>query len=328
MSRKEQVKKLGFVCLILILVFAILFSGLRILESTVFSKGQTSGEQIGSKTLERDGVAYFPRQDITVMLLMGIDEHGPVKDSGSYNNTGEADMVALVIFDETNREMDILYINRDTMVDMPVLGIGGKNAGTANRQLALSHTYGSGLEDSCENTKQAVSNLLYGLHINYYVAMNMDAIPVLNDAVGGVKVNVVDDFSAVNPQIPMGETILMGQAALDYVQERREIGDQKNLSRMERQKEYMKNFLTAFKEKTAASDTFVLGVYDQVSEYIVTDLVASSMSNIWSKYADYSLREVVTFTGENVIRNGHYEFTLDEDARDALILKLFYEPKN
>ena len=117
MRRKGQARKLVYICLILILVLVILFSGLQILESTVFSKGQAQGGQSTSKTIERDGVAYFPRQDITVMLLMGIDEFGPVKDSGSYNNTGEADMVSLVIFDETHRKMDILYINRDTMVE-------------------------------------------------------------------------------------------------------------------------------------------------------------------------------------------------------------------
>lgn len=327
MSRKEQAKKIGFVCLVLILVLVILISGLRILESTAFLKGQTGEGQIASKTIERNGVKYFPRQDITVMLIIGIDEVGPVKDSGSYNNTGEADMIALAVFDETNEQMDILYINRDTMVDMPVLGIGGKPAGTANRQIAVSHTYGSGLEDSCENTKKTVSDLLYGLPINYYVAMNMDAIPILNDAVGGVTVTVVDDFSDVNPNILMGQTTLMGQDALDYVQERREVGDQKNTSRMERQKEYMKNFLSAFKSKTSASDMFVLNTYEQVSDYIVTDLVANSMSSIWNKYADYQLDEVVTLQGENTLENGHYAFILDEAALDALILKMFYAPK-
>ena len=327
MGRVEQAKKLGYVCLILILVLVILFSGLRILESTVILKGQTERGQTSSKTIERDGVAYFPRQDITVMLIMGIDEYGPVKDSGSYNNTGEADMVALVIFDETNKQMNILHINRDTMVDMPVLGVGGRNAGTAYRQLALSHTYGSGLEDSCDNTKKTVSDLLYGLNINHYVAINMDAIPMLNDAVGGVKVTVVDDFSDVNPSISMGEKTLMGQEALDYVRMRREVGDQKNISRMERQKEYMKNFLTAFKNKTSTSDTFVLNAYEQVSDYIVTNLMANSMSSLWVRYADYQFGEVLTLKGENILNNGHYEFILDEEALDATILQLFYAPK-
>lgn len=327
MSGKEQAKKLGYICLILILVLVILFSGLRILESTVLSKGQQAWEQAASKTVERNGVEYYPRNDITVMLVMGIDETGPVKNSGSYNNTGEADMLALLVFDETSEQMDILYLNRDTMVDMPALGIGGKEAGSVNRQLALSHTYGSGLKDSCENTKKTISELFCGLYIDYYVAMNMDAIPMLNDAVGGVTVTVVDDFSKVNPDIPMGETTLMGQAALDYVRVRREIGDQENMSRMERQKAYMQSFLSAFRQKTQESDSFVIAAYEEVSDYVVTNFTTKSLSSVWSQYADYTLDEVMTPAGENTLVDGFYEFILDEEALDELTLRLFYEPK-
>ena len=181
------------------------------------------------------------------MLLMGIDEEGPVKASDSHKNTGEADMVALVIFDETSQQIDILCLNRDTMVEMPVLGIGGKNAGTFYGQLALSHAYGTGLEDSCENTKKAVSDFLYGLDISHYVAMNLDAISMLNDAVGGVTVNVTDDFSDVDPTIKQGENTLMGQQAIHYVQVRKDVGDQKNVSRMQRQQDYMEGFLKSFR---------------------------------------------------------------------------------
>ena len=41
-------------------------------------------------------------------------------------------------------------------------------------QLALAHTYGSGEEDSCENTVLAVENLLYGVGIDHYVSLTMD----------------------------------------------------------------------------------------------------------------------------------------------------------
>ena len=67
--------------------------------------------------------------------------------------------------------------------------------------------------------------------------MNMDAIATMNDAVGGVKVTVTEDFSKVDPTIPMGEAILRGQQAINYVRTRKNVGDQLNLSRIERQKE-------------------------------------------------------------------------------------------
>ena len=107
-----------------------------------------------TKTIERNGVKYFPRQDITTFLIMGIDKEGKVESGDSYNNDGEADVVVVVVVDETNECYDILCLNRDTMVDIPVLGVGGRPAGTVNAQLALSHTYGSGLKDSCENTEK------------------------------------------------------------------------------------------------------------------------------------------------------------------------------
>ena len=40
-----------------------------------------------TKTISRDGKDYYPRQDITVLMLTGIDQTGPVKSSQSYNNT-------------------------------------------------------------------------------------------------------------------------------------------------------------------------------------------------------------------------------------------------
>ena len=102
-------------------------------------------EETGStKTIIRDGVAYYPRQNITTVMLLGIDETGPVKSSGSYRNKGEADVVMLLILDQEDETYTVLALNRDTMLEMPALGLGGKDAGTFYGQLALAHTYGSG----------------------------------------------------------------------------------------------------------------------------------------------------------------------------------------
>ncbi len=326
MSKRRAAKNAVYSGVILVLVLVMIFSGLRILESTVFNREQ-SEEVFVSKTITRDGVEYFPRQDITVMLVMGIDEKGPAVDSGSYNNGGAADAVFLVIFDEKNEECRVLNINRDTMLEMPVLGIGGKQAGTFYGQLALSHTYGSGLEDSCENTRATVSNFLYGINIDYYVSMNIDAISILNDAIGGVTVNVTEDFSQVDPSIGMGEVTLNGEQAISYVQTRKGVGDQLNVSRMERQKEYINSFLDTFFVKQEQESEFVLSVYEEVSPYIVTDCSATNMSKILEKYAHYEIVEIVSPKGENHLGNEYYEFYVDEAALDELILRLFYAPK-
>ena len=313
------------VILILVLVFVI--SGLQFLESTVFHPTGTTEDQ-NRKTIVRDGISYFPRQDMTVILLAGIDEFGPVTDSGSYNNTGEADMVTLLVFDETSKALDVLTLNRDTMLDMPILGIGGKEAGTIHGQLALAHTYGSGLEDSAVNLRKTVSNFLYGVHIDYYVTMHMDAISILNDLVGGVKVNVTDDFSAIDPAIGMGEVVLKGEQAITYVRTRQGLGDQLNVTRMQRQRDYMVGFLHALKEQISDSATFALDAYNKTSDYAVTDCSSSAITALANRLIGYELRDVVPIEGQNVAGDRYMEYHVDKDALDRVILKYLYEPKN
>ena len=324
---KKTHKQIALLCFSLILVLVLMVSGLQILESTVFSKSDVPEETRSSKTVIREDAAYFPRQDITTVLIMGIDQEGPVEDSGSYRNQGESDVVMLAVFDETNETYSILALNRDTMVEMPVLGLGGRQAGTFYGQLALSHTYGSGLEDSAENTRKTVSDLLNGIRIDYYVAMNMDAIGMLNDAVGGVTVTVTEDFSAVDASIPMGEVTLDAAQARAYVQIRKEIGDQLNISRMQRHKDYINGFMRAFEEKMDSSESFALSTYDEIAPYMVTDCSVNTLSTLVKRFSEYELQEIVSPEGENILTEEYFEFHLNEEELYELVLRIFYAPK-
>lgn len=327
MRKSHKGRGLLIFCILLALVAVVLFSGLKIFEATVLFPGSGEVGQTPTKTIERDGVKYFPRQDITVMMVLGIDQHGPVESSNYYRNKGAADSIMLLIFDETNADCTVLYLNRDTMLDMDVLGVQGDYAGTSYGQLALAHTYGEGLADSCVNVKNTIMNYLHGLTIDYYVSMNMDAIPVLNDAVGGVTVTVVDDFSKVNPSITMGEVTLTGDQVIDFVRIRKDVGDQKNVTRMARQREYVSHFLEKLSQKEHENIDFLVNMYEQVSPYIVTDCSVNTLSNLLSKYLDYGIKEVVSPEGENIVVDGHYEFHTDEEALEELILRLFYTQK-
>ena len=243
MRKRNPLKVVLVPVILLALVIVILYSGLQILESTVLQNTEKPAQVTTTKTISRNGIEYFPRQDVTVIMVLGIDQMGPVTSSNYHRNNGAADSIMLLVFDENARDCTVLYLNRDTMLNMDVLGVRGEYAGTAYGQLALAHTYGTGLEDSCQNVKNTLMKYIHGLTIDYYVAMNMDAIPVLNDAVGGVTVTVVDDFSKVNPTITMGELTLRGEQVIDFVRTRKDVGDQKNVTRMERQREYVDGFL-------------------------------------------------------------------------------------
>ena len=327
MKKKTSFEGILLRIILLLLVIVILYSGLQILASTVLQFQTSTQGQNGKKTIVRNGVEYFPRQDITVMMVLGIDQRGPVKSSNYYRNNGAADSVMLFIFDETEETCTVLYLNRDTMLTMDALGIRGEPAGTTFGQLALAHTYGSGLEDSCINVKNALMEFLHGMTIDYYVAMNMDAIPILNDAVGGVTVNVTDDFSKVNPSITMGEVTLRGEQVIDYVRTRKDVGDQNNVTRMARQRQYVDGFLDALDNREREDIGFAVRLYEQVAPYIVTDCSVETLSKIISHYLDYKLQNAITPTGDNRIEDEHYAFYADEEELDALCVELFYRPK-
>jgi len=323
MSR-NQVKNLAFWSAVLLMLLIFVFSGLRLLVSAVFF--QQEEEQIRSKTIVRDDIAYFPKQDITVVMLLGIGEWGEAKPS-EWNEACAVDMINLVIFDEKEETVTLLSLNRDTMVWMPKYTTEGREQGQAYRQLTYSHKFCSGMEDSCENVQRTVSEFLGGINIDYYVSMRLDAIPIMNDAVGGVTVTVTEDFQQIDPSIPMGTFTLKGKQAVTYVQTRREVGDGQNISRMDRQREYLDGFISAMRESAWEKDTFALEVYEQIAPYLVTNCSANVLSSMMQRYADYSISEYVTPEGENVLGELYYEFYADEEKLDDLILRLFYAPK-
>lgn len=316
------------VIVLIVLLFIMVFSTVKMVE-VAFVDSHTEAENVAqSKTIVRNEVHYYPRQDITTFLVMGIDETGKVKPSNSYNNTGEADMVALVVFDDADKTYSTLILNRDTMVEMPVIGVGGKSAGSIIAQLALSHTFGRGLEDSCENTVSTVSDFLYGLNIDYYLSMNIDAISILTDSVGGVEVTVTDDFSKVDESIPLGKTVLNGEQAISFIQTRKNLSDQMNISRIERHKSFMKGFADAlnktYKEQGAG---FITKAYNDIEKYTVSDCSLKSMNSLMERCANYKFKEVVSPKGKNVKADDYMEFYVNEKAMDKLILRLFYAEK-
>lgn len=331
MSNKKNAKDIISFGVVLILVLVMIYSGFQVLEATVFRNKNTAlGTTVpvnSSKTIVVDGVEYFPRQDITVMMCLGIDQTGPVRATQDYHENGLADVVVLLIFDEEKEICSALQLNRDTMMDIPVPNESGKIVSSIYGQLALSHVYGSGLEDSCENTKLAVSHFLNGINIDYYAAINMDGIAILNDAVGGVTVTVEEDFSEVDPSIGMGEVTLHGEQALSFVRNRKNVGDQLNISRMSRQREYIYGFIGAFNQKREQGDMFILSAYEDLSPYLVTDCSANTISGLMERYSEYALGELYVPEGENVLGEKYYEFHVDREKLDKLILELFYAPK-
>jgi LCP family protein required for cell wall assembly len=231
------------------------------------------------------------------------------------------------VMDKQNETCTPIQLNRDTMTQIQILGVTGEPAGTFTGQLALAHTYGSGEEDSCENTVLAVSNLLYGMEIDHYVSLTMDGVALLNDLVGGVTVEVLDDFSGIDDSLVQGETVtLQGQQALTYVRSRGGLEDSSNLRRMERQRQYLSALQQQLKAAVQQEDGFTLDALLQLNEYMVSDCTVNQLSDLGDSLAAYQVSDILTTPGDAQEGEEFMEFTVGEAALQQLVMDVFYEP--
>lgn len=320
-------KKIIYAALILVLCAILVFSIFNVVKIVNNKADVKENSDYVSRIIERDGVEYYPRQDITTFLLVGLDRTGPVQESKSYNNSARADVVMVITLDNTKKEINVLNLNRDSIVPVQVLSVAGYPAGTVDQQLALAHTYGKGVKDSAENTVQTVSNYLYGLKIDHYLTVGMDSIETINDSLGGVRVTVTDDFSATDTFIPRGEVLLNGKQAVTYVRHRETIGDGLNSSRMIRQSEYFKGLFEAIKDNNSNDNESLLQVFESLSDRMVTNCSAQTLSDILNKFSEYKLGSIVTPKGENVMGEEFMEFHIDNSNIDKIILDFFYSVK-
>lgn len=275
------------------------------------------------KTIKVDGVKYRQKGRIESYLFMGIDTRGEVAPVDGFVGGGQADVQLLLVIDNQAQLWRILQLNRDSIVEVPVLGVTGQRIGTQQEQLALAHSYGTGMEDSCRNTVDAVSMMLWDQPIHGYFAMNLDAIALVNDAVGGVPVEITSDFTKVDPSLKLGQTVtLKGKQALTFLQSRRNVDDQSNLSRMARHRQYLQS-LTG--KLLGLSKYEVLDTYSAVKDYTVTDMGSGSFQKISEKLQDYRQLETVTVDGHTELLGQNVAYILDEQSLQQTILQLFYE---
>ena len=124
------------------------------------------------KEITYKGKNYRQRPDLESYLFLGIDVMGPAVGTQSYVAGGQADTQILLVLDNAAKTWQLLQINRDSMVEVPVLSMMGTVAYTIKQQIALAHAYGNGREQSCENNVLAVSMLLDDQPIDGYFSLS------------------------------------------------------------------------------------------------------------------------------------------------------------
>lgn len=291
---------------------------------------ETGFEEEG--VIYHNGQKYRYNEQITTILCIGVDSREEtLEKSEALGNSGQADAIFLLVVDEANQRMSVIAIPRDTMTRIDVYDLSGQYYNTVEAQIALQYAYGDGAMLSCEMMEKAVSNLMYQLPIHACVAVNMNAIGVVNDAVGGVTLTVLEDLEEdYGSMHKKGETVtLMGEEARLYVQARNENEDYSAVNRLARQKQYLLAFMNQTISAIKSDLTLPLTLYGELSEYMVTDVTASEVTYLATAALDCSFSEEDFYIAAGEQKKGgvYEEYHVDESALYEMILEVFYIPE-
>lgn len=278
-------------------------------------------------TVTINGVKCKPNWDVETYLFIGEDARGVKQRKTQQDGTGQSDVLELLVLDTKNHTYYKLPINRDTITDVKSLDDDGSYLATTKVQIALAHANGDGMELSCENTVDAVSKMLYGIRIDGYLSLNIDAITVLNHLAGGVPVTIEDDFSQSDPSLKIGERVtLTDEQALHFVHDRMNVGDGTNECRMRRQKAYVNALTPIFEQKLKEDGGFINTFYNSLSDYMVTDMSVGQMGNVANMILESEDKGELSIQGTDAIgEDGYNEFTMNEDSRGEIAMKLFFK---
>ena len=327
--RANPVKK---ICLALCAVAAVLALGViasLVLESRLSAPIKNAGHRMTAYTTYREGEQVFMngqwhvKRNLDTLLVIGVDDFGEMQGTDSYNNSSQADFLALFVRDKDTEERAVLHLNRDAMTNIPVLGLTGQKAGSIYGQLALAFNYGRGREDSCKNVVDAVSHLLYGAEIDHYIAVTMDAVPIMNDWVGGVTVEVLDDFTGIDDTLKLGSMVkLQGDRALIYVRTRMGLTDSTNLHRMERQRQYAAQWLQTA-QPYMQNQNALAELALEMDGYYYSDCSIEELMKSLEMMGNVSAVETFELKGEAVKGDAYMEYHVDDEAIQQLVLELF-----
>lgn len=331
-SRREQKKKKRILVVSGITAAAVLAGGIFLWSQlpkqtriTAVSSG-SDGVSPEEERVEYKGPVYKYNDHLSNFLFLGIDTRDPVSSYSTQFDAGQADSVFLVSMDRVTEQLKALVIPRDTITEIEVFNPSGKSLGHTKDHINIQYAFGDGKENSCQLMKTAVSRLLGGIPIEKYCAVNMDGIPLLADAVGGIPVTVPDNsLVEKDPTFTEGAQVTLTADNTEMFVRYRDISQSGSaIVRQERQKVFMKAFIEKAQQKAAQDASFVVDIYEQLQPYMVTNMGNDLFAKLLAASAGSSL-EAQTVPGEAAEGEAFDEYHVKEEELTELLMDMFYE---
>ena len=323
--------------LIILIVLACLAVGVIVIkkskENDASSEFAVEAPDYDSLDKWSEGVVTYNNQQyrynntIRTYLFMGIDADDPVHKAEDGISGGQADALFLIVVDKAHEKLSLISIHRNLMTTVKMYSREGEYTGDAELQICLQHGYGDGERLSCQRTADCVSNLFYGVPIHGYVSLNMGGIGLLNDALGGVELTVMQDLNVQsrNVHLTEGETkVLSGEEAYVYVRSRDTTQFDSASDRLARQEQYLNKMIPVMLKKIRRASSAV-SVYGASEDYIYSNVDYSKLADELSDVTYDSEEGIRDIPGEVVMGEQLEEFYADDDGLYQLVLDVFYD---
>lgn len=279
------------------------------------------------RVIKYNGVSYAFNENVVSITFIGTDE-------GTDRNEGKemGDAIYVLAVDAKTGSTKILGISRDTMSDVDVYSDEGKFIDTEKLQMTYAYSFKGTNVTGGQNTLTTISRLFYGLPINDYFAINLNALKTLNDSIGGVTLTSSMTFESPEDgrTILQGETVtLHGAEAEKYVRSRDTKELESNNDRMARQQEYIRAFIASIFPAAKKDISVVSNLYGAIKENSDSTLDITKLTYVASMALSHmksaSDIEYINLSGKIVEGKNAEMYVSNEDAIKTM-LDVFYTP--
>lgn len=298
-----------------------------------FSDRPQEDERGGSLDRDEDegllswkGKKYRYNEHLSNFLFLGVDTENRAETSVGSADAGQTDAIYLLAMDRLERKVTVISVPRDTMTQIEAYSLDGSSLGKTRDHISIAYAFGDGSHESCRLTKEAVSELFYGLQIEGYCSIGLEALPVLTRSVGSVEVTVPDEsLEKAYPEFRKGAQVSLTEENTEtFVRYRDVSAPNSAVSRMVRQQEYIKAFGRTARERYAEDPGFVAEMYLALEPYMVTNMGKDRFVSIMDSLSQGGTDTGWTVPGEAVPGADYDEYHVDDDALYEKIIETFY----
>ena len=322
MEKRSKGKKVLLIILLL-LVFILVALVIKEVLKEPEAEWDDTQSQVDINQITYEGKQYSYNTNLINILFLGVDNTDMLTEDNLPGEAGQSDCIMILTLDKEKKEGRIIQIPRDTMTEVDLYDTSGNYSTTVTEQIATQYAYSIGGKSSCFATKKTVSELLYDLPIDGYLAMEYSSIAIVNDAIGGVEITVPEDYTMIEPAFEKGATLkLTGEQAHDYVRWRDTNASFSNNDRMERQVQYIPALINTIRDYVGEDGDYYKKLYSLVEKYMLTDLNEEEINAL----AEYELitSDIQYLPGEGKKGEKYEEFYVDEKKLQKMLIETFY----